>query len=167
MDRLVERLRQRAVLHADETPVQQIDKKLNWMERNKPIYGRIAVIPWMAKTLLLCLIIKPVVQVIMPVIFYSSGKGIWWWMIMLVWSLFNDMITEVGCWAHVRPKFFELQVANQSSMAAEALRCIGLLYDIERRGKELGVTERQALRQTDRQTDRQTVCLSCCRCTSG
>jgi transposase len=56
--------------------------------------------------------------------------------------------TEVGCWAHIRRKFFELHVANQSPMAAEALRRIGLLYEIEREAQEKGllVPQRQALR---------------------
>ena len=58
-------------------------------------------------------------------------------------------VTEVGCWAHVRRKFFELHVANQSPMASEALRRIGLLYEIEQRGKALAVTERQTLRQAE------------------
>jgi transposase len=45
-------------------------------------------------------------------------------------------------------KFFELHVANQSPMAAEALRRIGLLYEIEREAQEKGllVPQRQALR---------------------
>jgi len=64
-------------------------------------------------------------------------------------ALFNGKVTEVGCWAHVRRKFFELQVANQSPMASEALRRIGLLYEIEQRGKALAVTERQVLRQAE------------------
>ena len=64
-------------------------------------------------------------------------------------ALFVAGVTEVGCWAHIRRKFFDLHAANQSPMAAEALRRIGLLYEIEQRGKALAVTERQVLRQTE------------------
>ena len=35
------------------------------------------------------------------------------------------------CWAHVRRKFYDIHVANQSPLAAEALRRIAELYDIE------------------------------------
>jgi transposase len=46
-------------------------------------------------------------------------------------------IVEAACWAHVRRKFYDIQLANGSAMAAEAVKRIGTLYDIERevRGK--------------------------------
>jgi hypothetical protein len=46
-------------------------------------------------------------------------------------------IVEAACWAHVRRKFYDIQVAAGSEIAAEAIRRIGALYDIEReiRGK--------------------------------
>ena len=46
-------------------------------------------------------------------------------------------IVEAACWAHVRRKFYDIQVANGSAIAAEAIQRIGALYDIEReiRGK--------------------------------
>jgi hypothetical protein len=40
-------------------------------------------------------------------------------------------IVEAGCWAHVRRKFYDFHQATQSPVAAEALRRIGELYDIE------------------------------------
>ncbi len=40
-------------------------------------------------------------------------------------------IQEAACWAHVRRKFYELQVAHASPLAAEALKRIGELYAIE------------------------------------
>jgi hypothetical protein len=59
-------------------------------------------------------------------------------------------ITEVGCWAHVRRKFFELHTAAQSTLATTALAHIGVLYDVEReiREQNLGPIEALALRQT-------------------
>jgi hypothetical protein len=41
-------------------------------------------------------------------------------------------IQEAACWAHVRRKFFDLQVAHASPVATEALRRIGSLYVIPR-----------------------------------
>ncbi len=41
-------------------------------------------------------------------------------------------IVEAACWAHVRRKFYDIQVANGSAIAAEAVQRIGTLYDIER-----------------------------------
>ncbi len=64
-------------------------------------------------------------------------------------KLFDGDVVEVGCWAHARRKFFDLQAANQSLMAVEALRRIGLLYEIEARGRFMSVHERQALRQAE------------------
>jgi transposase len=53
---------------------------------------------------------------------------------------------EVGCMAHARRKFFDLHVANESPMAAEALRYIQRLYDVEADGKRMSIQDRQALR---------------------
>ena len=57
-------------------------------------------------------------------------------------------IREAACWAHVRRKFYELEAAHRSPIAAEALRRIGELYAIESdiRGKPPDVrrSERQA-----------------------
>ena len=40
-------------------------------------------------------------------------------------------ILEVGCWAHVRRKFFELHVAAKSALAQTALNHMGSLYALE------------------------------------
>jgi transposase len=40
-------------------------------------------------------------------------------------------IREAACWAHVRRKFYDLQVAHKSPVAQEALERIGALYAIE------------------------------------
>jgi transposase len=41
-------------------------------------------------------------------------------------------VSEVACWAHVRRKIYDIHVATQAPMAAEALERIGRLFDIER-----------------------------------
>jgi hypothetical protein len=56
-------------------------------------------------------------------------------------------ITEVGCMAHARRKFFDLHAASQSPVAAQALEYIGGLYAIEREARDLPPDERLARRQ--------------------
>ncbi|MDP2366863.1 IS66 family transposase [Rhodoferax sp.] len=57
-------------------------------------------------------------------------------------------ITEAGCLAHSRRKFFDLHVSNKSQIAGQALTYIGQLYEIEREVKSLSAEERQEIRQT-------------------
>ena len=62
-------------------------------------------------------------------------------------AMMSQGITEVGCMAHARRKFFELHVANKSQIAEYALGLIGQLYEIERHAKDLNPIDRQHLRQ--------------------
>jgi transposase len=43
----------------------------------------------------------------------------------------NHPIKEAACWAHVRRKFYDIQVANDSPLAKTTLERIGELYGIE------------------------------------
>jgi transposase len=43
----------------------------------------------------------------------------------------GGLIQEAACWAHVRRKFYDIQVAHKSLVAAEALKRIGELYAVE------------------------------------
>lgn len=54
---------------------------------------------------------------------------------------------ELACWAHARRKFFDLHQANASPMAFEALQRIGELYAIEAESKQLDCVARQHLRK--------------------
>lgn len=54
---------------------------------------------------------------------------------------------ELACWAHARRKFFDLHKANGSPMAFAALQRIGNLYAIEAEGKDLTIEDRQQLRE--------------------
>ena len=56
-------------------------------------------------------------------------------------------ITEVGCLAHARRKFFDLHAANKSQVAESALQQIATIYEIERELKNLEPGERQRIRQ--------------------
>ncbi len=56
-------------------------------------------------------------------------------------------ITEIGCMAHARRKFFDLHVANKSQLAEQALHSIGGLYEVERHAREMSDEDRWRLRQ--------------------
>ena len=56
-------------------------------------------------------------------------------------------ITEIGCMAHARRKFFDLHAANKSQLAEQALHSIGGLYEVERHAPEMGDEDRWRLRQ--------------------
>jgi transposase len=61
---------------------------------------------------------------------------------------FANGVTEVGCMAHARRKFFDLHANGTSHIAGQALQYIGLLYDIEREVKGLHADQRQAIRKS-------------------
>jgi transposase len=56
-------------------------------------------------------------------------------------------VQEAGCWAHVRRKFFDLQQAHASAVAAEAIARIGQLYGIEGEIHGRPPSERREVRQ--------------------
>jgi transposase len=64
-------------------------------------------------------------------------------------ALFASGVIEVGCMAHAWRKLFELDKANQSPVAVDALQRIAELYEIETRGRELANAECQALRERE------------------
>jgi transposase len=117
----------RSVLHADETPVAQLDPGTGKTKRcylfayrsaeGAPVvvfdyrpsrsgsHARDFLGPWRGALM---------------VDEYAGYKALW-----------DFGVTELGCWAHARRKFFELEAANKSVLAAEALTRIGKLYQIE------------------------------------
>ncbi|ODV11832.1 MAG: transposase [Rubrivivax sp. SCN 70-15] len=62
-------------------------------------------------------------------------------------ALIASGVTEVGCLAHARRKFFDLHAANKSQIAEFALQQFAKVYDIEREVKALSADERKAMRQ--------------------
>ncbi len=62
-------------------------------------------------------------------------------------ALIADGVTEAGCMAHARRKFFDLHANNQSLIAQEALVYIQKLYQVEREVAELSPDERRRIRQ--------------------
>src|SRR2546425_2442696 len=57
-------------------------------------------------------------------------------------------IQEAACWAHVRRKFYDLEVAHKSPVAAEALQRIAALYAIEKEIRGRPPDERREVRNT-------------------
>lgn len=145
-DRLAELLRGRVCLHADETPVRQLDPGQGktrhaylWAYRSNGLDPGPAIVVFDYQT---------------------SRAGAHARAFLVGWrghlmvddyvgykSLFSHGITELACLAHIRRKFFDLHAASNSPIAAEALRRIGLLYAIEQQGRELNAPARLQLRQ--------------------
>ncbi len=70
---------------------------------------------------------------------------------------FNDLyhpgrrpgpLIEAGCWAHGRRKLFDLAKVARAPLAAEAVRRIDAIFDVERSINGLPTEQRLALRQT-------------------
>ena len=149
-DRLAAVLLERPVLHADETPVAQLDPgkgktkraylwayRSNALETGPPIVvfdyqtsraGRHAqnfLSDWQGHLM---------------VDDYSGYK-----------ALFRAGVTELGCLAHARRKYFDLHAAQANPIALEALERIAALYVIEAQGKDLDTAGRTQLRQAQAQ----------------
>jgi transposase len=140
-DRLREKLREQACLHADETPVDTLDPG-NGKTRQSYLFAyRSTAGP--------------------PIVVFDyadsrSGKhareflGDWRGALMVddyagYKALFRDGVTELACWVHVRRKFVEVVQASGSALAQEAVERIGVLYRIEAEAKEHGL-QGEALR---------------------
>ncbi|HEX5756683.1 MAG TPA: IS66 family transposase [Arenimonas sp.] len=133
------------VLHADETPVAQLDPTAGKTKRAYLFAYRSAVGP--------------------PIVVFDycpsrSGEHArrfladWHGALMVddyvgYKALFaTDGRTELGCWAHARRKFVDLYKASTSPIAAEAIERIRQLYRIEREAADLDADDRTHWRQT-------------------
>jgi transposase len=150
VDRLVWLLLQSNTLHADETPVSQLDpgrgktkKAYLWAYRSNDLQPgpRIIVFDYQdGRSGAHCRCFLGTWQGHLMVDDYSGYK-----------ASFNAKKTEVpcieiGCWSHARRKFFDLYKANQSPMAQDALERIGQLYAIEEDAKDFSCAARQRVR---------------------
>jgi transposase len=61
-------------------------------------------------------------------------------------ALFADGVTELGCLAHARRKYFDLNAAQANPIAQEALSRIAALYAIEVHGRDMDIVARTQLR---------------------
>jgi transposase len=62
-------------------------------------------------------------------------------------DLFRNGVTEVGCLAHARRKFFELHEASKSTLVATALESIQKVYAVERLVRDASPAQRLQARQ--------------------
>jgi transposase len=140
-DRLTTHLLERPVLHADETPVQQLD----------PGSGK-------TKRAYLWAYMSNVLETGPPIVVFDyqtsrSGAharnflGEWKGALMVddfggYKALFGQEVTELGCFAHARRKYFELNEAQANPIAQEALLRIAALYAIEARGRDMSIAQR-------------------------
>lgn len=145
-DRLAELLLARDVLHADETPVAQLD----------PGRGK-------TKRAYLWAYRSNVLETGPPIVVFDyqpSRAGHHARSFLSGWQghlmvddfggykmLFAQGVTELGCLVHARRKFFDLNEAQANPVAQEALARIAALYAIEARGRDMSVEERAQLRQ--------------------
>ena len=145
-DRLAVLLRECAILHADETPVAQLDPGAG---KTKRAYL------WAYRSNALNTGPPPIV--VFDYQTSRSGRHAqdfldgWTGYLMVddyagYKAMFDKGITELGCMAHARRKFFEIQAANASPIASEALVRIGQLYAIEAQAKAFGIEDRARLR---------------------
>lgn len=148
VDRLVVLLKAGQVLHADETPVQQLapgqgktKRAYLWAYRSNDLEGapRIVVFDYQSS---------------------RSGQHArdfldgWRGHLMVddyggYKEIFRQGVTELACLAHCRRKFFDLQVAGKHPVAQEALRRIAELYAIEAEAREGDAAARWVLRQQE------------------
>lgn len=147
VDRLTERLLAQSVLHADETPVRQLDPKAGKTKRAY-LFTYTNARHTGADPPMVVFRYHPsrsgehVRQFLgdwrgaLMVDEYSGYKALW-----------PMGVTELACLAHVRRKWFDQHQASGSAIAAEAVHRIGLLYRIEDLGRPLDVQARQALRE--------------------
>jgi transposase len=144
-DRMAQLLRQRPVLHADETPVDQLDPKSGknkrayiWVYRSNAMEDDPPIVVYDYQTSRCGSHARDFLEDWQGHLMVDDFSG--------YKVLFKLGITELGCLAHARRKFFDLHHANQSPVAAEALVWIAGLYKIEDEAKNLGVAARQELR---------------------
>jgi len=145
VERLQEVLKQHDVLHADETPVSMLAPGKKRTHRAYVwAYATTRFAP-----------IQGVVYDFQPT---RAGKVarqfLEGWSGQLVCddfsgykASFRQGVTEIGCMAHARRKFYDLYESNQSPIAEKALHSIQLLYEVEREAAELSPEARQQLRQ--------------------
>ena len=145
-DCLASLLLERGVLHADETPVQQLDPGRGKTRR---------AYLWAYRS--------NVLETGPPIVVFDyqpSRAGLHARNFLSGWrghlmvddfggykALFADGVTELGCLAHARRKYFELNAAAPNPIAQEALCRIAALYAIEAEGRDMDIEARTRLRQ--------------------
>ena len=146
VDRLRELLLEREVLHADETPVAQLDPG-----RGKTMRAYLWAYcssSWDTGPPIL-------------VFDYRGGRsGVYAQEFLEGWkghlmvdnyagynALFKTGVVELGCMAHARRKFFDLHTDHPTALSTQAMAWFAKLYGVEREAEDLSMEERRILRQ--------------------
>ena len=150
VDALKAMLLERAVLHADETPVAMLDARQGQDAPCLYLELQLDAIRWRARR---SFTTSPTVAPRrIPSNFSKAGRGSSFATTTRgTRALFADGVTEVGCLAHARRKFSDLWVNHKSPLAEEALKLFAKLYDVEREAQELSAEQRQRMRQLQSQ----------------
>ena len=145
-DRLAGLLRERSCLHADETPVRQLDPGSGktkhaylWAYRSNALDDGPSMVVFDYQTSRAGAHARAFLKDWrghLMVDDYSGYK-----------ALFAAGPTELACLAHIRRKFFDVHAASGSPVAAEALRRIAQLYAVEQQGAGMAPLQRLALRK--------------------
>ena len=150
-DRLTEMLRQRQVLHADETPVKQLDpgagktkRAYLWSYRSNDLDTGPPIVVFDYQSSRSGQHARDFLQDWQGSLMVDDYGGY-----KKMFASDKHTVVELGCWAHARRKFFDLQVSGAHPQAAEALRRIGSLYTVEEQARAMSPTERALHRQTN------------------
>lgn len=145
-DRLAELLRERSCLHADETPVRQLDPGSGktkhaylWAYRTNALEDGPGIVVFDYQTSRAGAHARTFLQQWRGHLMVDDYAG--------YKALFTAGPTELACLAHIRRKFFDVHAASGSPVAEEALRRIAELYAVEQQAAGLTVAQRLALRQ--------------------
>ena len=146
VDRLAELLLQGQVLHADETPVQQLDpgqgktkRAYMWAYRSNDLEGAPRIVVFDYQTSRSGQHARNFLQAWRGHLMVDDYGG--------YKESFRQGVTELACLAHCRRKFFDLHAAGGHPVAAEVLRRIAELYAVEEQVRDGDVAARLALRQ--------------------
>jgi transposase len=156
-DRLAWHLLQRDCLHADETPVPQLDpgngktkKAYLWAYRSNDLQPGPKILVFDYQAGRSGRHVQQFLQVWQGYLLVDDYAG--------YKALFAaarahpeqqrliEPCVELACWAHSRRKFFDLFQADQSPIAQAALQRIAELYAIEAEGRDRSIEDRQRLR---------------------
>ena len=145
-DRLAELLRERSCLHADETPVRQLDPGNGktrhaylWAYRSNALDDGPSMVVFDYQTSRAGAHARAFLKDWRGHLMVDDYAG--------YKALFTAGPTELACLAHIRRKFFDVHIASGSPVAEEALRRIAQLYGVEKQAIGMTPLQRHTLRE--------------------
>lgn len=151
-DVLKTQLNQVSILHADETPVDQLEPKTPgknhksylWVYRSASLQDdSSALVLFDYKTSRAGEHPRSFLADFTGHLMVDDYSGY-----KLLFKRTTNPVVEVACWAHARRKFFELYDSQQNPMAKVVLDKIALLYQIESTARNMASDERRQIRQS-------------------